>query len=258
MIDSTSNRQIKNLIQLQTRAKARREQGVFVIEGIKMYSETPRSRIVQIYVSESFYNRKEHRALLEDVQAQIVSDRVFSAISDTMTPQGILGVVRQKEYGLQEMLDVRAPLLLLLENIQDPGNLGTIFRTAEAAGVTGILMSRGTADIYNPKTIRSTMGAVYRMPFLIADDLAETLLELKKYKIRLYAAHLRRDAHVYTQEDYRQGCAFMIGNEGNGLTERLADLADVSVRIPMCGQAESLNAAVAAAVLMFEAKRQRT
>ena len=149
-----------------------------------------------------------------------------------------------------------SPRLILKRALQDPGNLGTIFRTAEAAGVTGIIMSRDCVDIYNPKTIRSTMGALYRMPFVYVEDLRETIHTLKEKNIKSYAAHLD-GKNTYDKEDYRQGTAFLIGNEGNGLREEIAQCADTWIRIPMCGQVESLNAAVAATVLMFEVSRQR-
>ena len=147
-------------------------------------------------------------------------------------------------------------MLLFLENIQDPGNLGTMMRTAEGAGVTGIIMSRETTDIYNPKTIRATMGSLYRMPFVYVDDFCETIRMAKAQGIRLYAAHLK-GKHTYDGEDYRKPSGFLIGNEGNGLTEEAADSATDYIRIPMGGQLESLNAAIAAAVLMYEANRQR-
>lgn len=259
MINSTSNKQIKNLIQLQTKPRIRKEQGLFVTEGIKMYREVPGRRLVKTYVSESFYKKEENRKLLEDIpegNLETVADRVFEAASDTRTPQGILCLVKQEEYQLEDILKEENPLLLLLEDIQDPGNLGTIFRTAEGAGVTGIIMSSKTADIYNPKTIRSTMGSLYRMPFLQVKEFEPVLGELKKRGIRTFAAHLEGSVE-YTSVDYTGGSAFMIGNEGNGLSEKLASQADAYIKIPMCGQLESLNAAIAAAILMFEARRQR-
>lgn len=257
IINSTSNRQIRALAQLQTKAKARRAEGLFVAEGVRMYREVPRELLVKTYVSESFYEKEQNRALLKDGGVEVVSDRVFAAVSDTKTPQGILCLVRQRQYSVEEMLQKETPFLLLLEDIQDPGNLGTIFRTAEAAGVSGILMSAGTADIYNPKTIRSTMGAVYRMPFGYVSDFLSVPEKLRQRRVRTYAAHLNAKSE-YTAQDYRTGCAFLIGNEGNGLSDALAAQADVRVKISMEGQAESLNAAVAAAILMFEAKRQRS
>ena len=148
------------------------------------------------------------------------------------------------------------PFLLILENLQDPGNLGTILRTAEGAGVTGVILSKGCVDLYNPKTIRSTMGSVYRVPTLYTEDLCQTVEVLKKHGICSYAAHLK-GANFYDQENYQSGTAFLIGNEGNGLTEELTEKADTLIRIPMEGQLESLNAGVASAILMYEAYRQR-
>lgn len=257
MINSTANKQIKNLIQLQTKAKARREQKQYVVEGIRMYREVPKECLVKTYVSESFYGKEENRAQIKDGALEIVADHVFAAACDTKTPQGILCVVRQQEYDLQSMLQTEKPFLMMLEDIQDPGNLGTIFRTAEAAGVTGIIMSSSTVDLYNPKTIRSTMGSLYRMPFYSTADFAETIRELQEKQVKIFAAYLTGSVD-YIAADYTGGCAFLIGNEGNGLKEETAQLADACVKISMEGQVESLNAAIAATVLMFEAKRQRT
>lgn len=224
-------------------------------EGLKMYQEAPRERILQTFVSESLY--KKHEELQKDPGVEIVDDRVFAAASDTKTPQGILCVIRQYQYTLEAVLEGESPLLMVLENLQDPGNLGTMIRTGEGAGATGVIMSRDTVDIYNPKTIRSTMGSIYRMPFFYAEDLKQMMSALRERGITSYAAHLRGKVS-YTDKDYRRPTAFLIGNEGNGLTEELAECADAYIRIPMCGQVESLNAAIASAVLMYEALRQRT
>lgn len=268
MITSTSNQRIKELSQIQKKSKVRSREGVFVAEGIRMVRETPYDRLVSLYFSESF-EKKYGREALDAIsggdpkireqlrkKTEILSDTVFSYVSDTKTPQGVLAVVRQMEYTLEQMTEGLIPHLMILDNLQDPGNLGTIFRTAEAAGVTGIVMSRDCVDIYNPKTIRSTMGALYRMPFVYVDDLKETILRLKEKQIKSYAAHLD-GKNTYDKEDYRKGTAFLIGNEGNGLRKEIAECADTWIRIPMCGQVESLNAAVAATVLMFEVSRQR-
>lgn len=267
MITSTSNPQIKNIIQLEKKPRARKEQGLFVVEGIKMFAEAPMELITKVYVSESFLEKPECRALLEEKGfgtegsgVELVEDRVFKNLSDTMTPQGVLCVMRQMEYTLEDILAGNArgeePLLLLLEDIQDPGNLGTILRTGEGAGVTGFIMSRNTVDIYNPKVIRSTMGSVYRVPFLYMDSLDEVLPLLKECGITTYAAHLqgKRD---YDSENYTKGTGFFIGNEGNGLTDALSSQADVWIKIPMCGRVESLNAAMATGILAYEAFRQR-
>jgi TrmH family RNA methyltransferase len=147
-------------------------------------------------------------------------------------------------------------MYMILDGLQDPGNLGTVFRTAEAAGAAGVIMSRGTVSIYNPKSIRSTMGTLFRMPFIYADDLCEVIADLKERGVRVYAAHLH-GAVDYTACDYRGASAFVIGNEGAGVSDAVAGASDSCLYIPMEGEVESLNAAVAASVLMYEAHRQR-
>lgn len=260
MITSPSNKSVREVIQLLQKAKVRKEKKLFVVEGVKMFLEAPEERIVKVYAAESF-GKEMPPACREKLAAlagspEIVSDDIFRKMSDTKTPQGILCVVRQSEYSMDRMLAAKEPLLVLLEDIQDPGNLGTMFRAGEGAGVTGILMSGNTVDIYNPKTIRSTMGSIYRMPFLYTDDMKETIRKLREKGTAVYAAHLQ-GAKVYDTCSYRGRTAFLIGNEANGLREETAACADASVRIPMEGKVESLNAAVAASVLLFEAARQR-
>lgn len=254
MITSTSNQQIKNIVQLARKGKARKEQDVFLVEGLRMYQEAPKERIVKTYVSESFY--KKEKDLLFDERIEVVEDRVFGSASDTMTPQGVLSIVKQYHYKMEDLRKKEHPFFLVLENLQDPGNLGTIFRTAEGAGVDGIFLSRDCVDLYNPKVIRSTMGSVYRMPFLYVDSVVETVEQLKQQGVRVFAAHLK-GKHSYDQQSYLSGTAFLIGNEGNGLTEGLASKADCYIKIPMQGKVESLNAAMAAGILMYEVNRQR-
>lgn len=256
MITSTSNAQVKHLVQLKKKAKVRREEQIYVVEGIRMFLEAPQEQIVQTYVSASFEAEKEHKKYLKGRQYEVLSDTVFSYVSDTKTPQGILCLVKMPDYTLEQLLSDGDGMWLILENVQDPGNLGTMFRTGEGAGITGVIMDSSTVDIFNPKTIRSTMGSIYRIPFYISDDLRETIREIRDRGIRTYAAHLQGSV-CYDTADYRQGTAFLIGNEGNGLTEATAALADTYIRIPMCGKLESLNAAMAAGVLMYEANRQR-
>jgi TrmH family RNA methyltransferase len=145
---------------------------------------------------------------------------------------------------------------MVLDNLQDPGNLGTIVRTAEGAGVDAVFMSKETVDIYNPKTIRSTMGSIYRMPVVYVEDVVELLESFRQKGIKSYAAHLQGE-HSYDQENYTEGTAILIGNEGNGLRDEVSEKADIWVQIPMKGQVESLNAAIAASIMMFEVSRQR-
>lgn len=254
-ITSTSNPQVKQLIQLQKKAKERTAQDVFVVEGIKMFREVPKERLVHTYVSESFYEK--HRELFQGAdQLTLLSDRVFESVSDTKTPQGVLCLVRQYHYSMDDLTGAANPLIMVLENLQDPGNLGTVLRTGEGAGVTGILLSSGCVDIYNSKVIRSTMGAIYRMPFYYTSDLKRDILNLKAAGVSVYAAHLKgREYH--DSQNYQRPTAFLIGNESKGLSDETAALADTYIRIPMGGKVESLNAAVASAILMYEADRQR-
>lgn len=279
MITSTSSSQVKHIVNLQKKSKLRKEEKQFVVEGIKMVSEAPKDRLVKVYVSETFkadneefLEKMNYEALGKDI-LEVVSDNVFIRMSDTQTPQGIMAVVKMSEITIEDMFgkdmhinskndnsgnssNKMQPLLLILENLQDPGNLGTIIRMAEGAGVTGIIMSCNTVDIYNPKTIRSTMGSIYRVPVIYVDDICEAVEECKQKGIRVYAAHLKGTDN-YNVKDYTQPTAFMIGNEGNGLTDKLTDKADELVRIPMQGKVESLNAAIACTILTYEAVRQR-
>lgn len=254
MITSSSNQQMKNIALLNRKAKARREQGIFVVEGRKMFQEAPREWIRKVYLSESF--EKAHEIPMDGIEYEVVDDRVFSSVCDTATPQGILTLVQIPSYQEEEVLGGETPFLIVLEDLQDPGNVGTILRTAEGAGVTGIIVSRRTADLFQPKTIRATMGSIYRMPFLETEDPVGFLSRLSEKGIRTYAAHLG-GTQSYRVQDYTGPCALLIGNEGNGLTAAMAEQADVLVRIPMEGNVESLNAAIASAVLMYEVHGQR-
>ena len=256
MITSASNAQIKNLMQLMKKAKARREQGVFIVEGIKMFLETPVNRIDKIYVSEKFILNQTNLERLDRFSYEVVKDDVFSKISDTVTPQGIMTIVKKSETSPEKMFSNEKNLFIILEDLQDPGNLGTIIRTAEGAGVSGVIMSKNTVDIYNPKVIRSTMGAIYRVPFTYVRSLPEAINELKQRGVTVAAAHLS-GKNEYFDEDWSKDTAFIIGNEANGITDGTSIQADLLVRIPMEGKVESLNASVAAAILMYEAVRQR-
>ncbi len=260
MITSSSNPKIRQIVQWQTRARERRAAGVFLTEGFKMYEEAPTEAIREVYVSENAMEKVGKQPELNEKLAQtgyeVVSEEMFAKMSDTKTPQGILCVVRQPQYSLKQLLATPAPLLVVLENLQDPGNLGTIVRTGEGAGITGVIMSSGTVDIFNPKVIRATMGSIFRVPFLYVEDVRETIGRLRTAGIRTYAAHLD-GREYYDSFSFREGTAFLIGNEGNGLERKTADAADAYLKIPMQGRVESLNAAIATSLLMYEAYRQR-
>ncbi|MCH4191258.1 MAG: RNA methyltransferase [Butyrivibrio sp.] len=264
MIASTSNAKVRKIVSYVEKNKARREDGVFIVEGIRMNVEIPPQQILETYVSEGFLQKAgaQEKNFLEGLRTgyETVTDEVFRKMSDTQSPQGILSVVRQMRYTLEDLFKTgkcgNCPMLLLLEDVQDPGNLGTMFRSAEGAGVSGIVLSRGSADVYNPKVVRSTMGAIFRMPFLYVDSMPAAMKELRSRGICSYAAHLK-GTKSYDEMNYTDPCAFLIGNEGNGLTKETADAADTYILIPMLGRVESMNAATSAAILTFEAARQR-
>ncbi len=254
MITSTSNTKIKNIMNIKKSAKARREQHCYLVEGPRMAFEVPHSHIKELYVTEGFLEK--HREKMEGYRYEVISDAVCRHLSDTKTPQGIIALVKQSDKSLEEILSIEEnPIFMVLENLQDPGNLGTIIRTSEGAGVTAVIMNQQTVDPYNPKVIRSTMGAIFRVPILIVPDLKETVELLKERNISVYAAHL--SGKQFYNYDYRNSCAFLIGNEGNGLTDELSSQATDLIKIPMKGKVESLNAAIASTVLMYEVQRQR-
>ena len=284
MISSVDNSKIKEVCRLAAKKKERYGRALFVAEGERLVFEAPADRIESVFCTEAFADK--HPEILASGKTQIVSDRVFAKMSDTDTPQGILAVIRMADTGhyLRELLSQagdshrcaeeikdepggeklrktgsacgEAPLILYLENIKDPGNLGTIVRSAEAAGVTGIVMSEGTADIYSPKVVRSTMGSIYRVPFIYTADIYSEIESAKKRGIRLYAAYLKSSIPYYAA-DFTEPCGILIGNEAAGLSDKAAGQADERIIIPMSGAVESLNAAMAAGVIAFEARRQR-
>ena len=265
MITSTSNPRIKQLIQWQNKAKERRRDGVFVAEGFKMLKEAPPRLIREIYLSQEAAERlqsgktEKEQMLWNKVSEnrfETVADEVLKRAADTQTPQGVLTVLDQPVYEQEKILSAENGLYLILEDLQDPGNLGTILRTGEGAGITGAILSKETVDIFNPKTIRATMGSVYRVPFIYVESLETTIKEMHRRGIVTYAAHLQ-GKNFYDSFSFRGSTAFLIGNEGSGLKKETADLADFYLKIPMEGKVESLNAAVSASILMYEAYRQR-
>jgi len=185
-----------------------------------------------------------------------VTDEIMKKMTDTETPQGVCAVSEMPSYSLDDILETTPSQLLILEDIQDPGNLGTMIRTAEGAGTTGIIMTKNTVDIFSPKASRATMGSLFRVPFTVTENLTETLKELKIRGVKTYAAYLGGEK-TYLDIDCKKNIAFLIGNEGNGLKPETADMTDEIILIPMEGQLESLNAAMAAGILMYESHRQR-
>ncbi len=265
MITSVNNDRVRKVVSYVEKTKARREDDVFVIEGMKMLREAPVLQVREVYFTSRFLDKatEEDKEILWRYGAEEVSEEVMKKMAATQTPQGVMAIVIQYHYTEDEVIEGynkgnegARPLILVLENIQDPGNLGTMLRSGEGAGVTGVILSKGSADIYNPKVIRSTMGSIFRMPFIYVDNLPEMVTKLSNNGIRTYAAHLKGRKN-YDEFDYTEPTAFLIGNEGNGLTKETADAATDYVLIPMKGEVESMNAATSSAILTFEASRQR-
>ena len=313
-----TNAKIKEIQKLTEKSKARREAGLFVIEGPRMFIETPLEWIEEIYVTQRFLDNADsgllgmtegpsvdgdstetaptspssaspassegdsttpasassdsaagsvensHSDYSTSIRAsemitwmnhEVVTEEQMKKLTDTVTPQGILCIVRQPSYTMEDIINHPGHrLLMILEDIQDPGNLGTIFRTAEGAGASGIIMTKGCADLFNPKVVRSTMGSIYRVPFFVTDDIEQTISLVKNAQIEVFAAHLKGE-HFYDEIEYKDA-AFLIGNEGRGLKDSTASLADTYIKIPMSGELESLNASMAAGILMYEHNRQ--
>lgn len=276
IISSKDNKRIKYIRSLLEKGGIRKKNHSFVVEGIKLVDEALEyGNVLDIIVSESLYEEivsgdLTRNGLLTDngkhiikqvkqgTSLTVVSDAVFKSVSETITPQGILAEVEMPKHRLLEenFLEIAYEKtgkikLLILEDTADPGNLGTIMRTAEAAGVTGVIMGKGTVDIFNPKVVRSTMGSIFRLPFAYVDDLKSVILGLKRDGISFYATHLK-GKESYRDISYSNKAGILIGNEARGLSDEIANLADTYVIIPMQGKVESLNAAVAAALMMYE------
>ena len=259
MISSTANPRIKNVALLQKKGKERKRQGLFVIEGRKLLEEVLRDApeaLEEIYVTEGYIADEGQKSLLTGFSYEVVTENVMKVMAETMEPQGVVATVRMPEYDKKRLLQKETAVWIALEDLRDPGNLGTILRTAEAAGVAGIILSVGSVDIYNPKVVRSTMGAIFRMPHFYEEDFFASLEEMKSYGATVYAAHLSGRL-FYDEPEYEGRSVILIGNEANGLTEEAVAHADCLVKIPMEGKAESLNAAVATSLFVYEAYRKR-
>ena len=251
LITTTKNKTYKYIRSLLQK-KFRTEYMRYTVEGVKSVRDAiaAGAPVELIAAAESF----DAAELFVDIPYVTIRDDIFGGLCDTKTPQGIIAVIKMRD-NTQYTCD-REKLYIYCDGVSDPGNLGTIFRAGEAAGVTGIVMDEGTCDPWSPKVVRSTMGSIFRMPFFTAEDLPAETARLADAGIRICAADMDGEAD-YTRVDYTGGSAFLIGNEGNGLSAQMMQMADTRVRIPMCGRVESLNAAMAASVLMFEAARQR-
>ncbi|MDY6323624.1 MAG: RNA methyltransferase [Catonella sp.] len=281
-IKSRDNARLKAAKKIRDKSSERRKTGLFFAEGVKMTDEALAAGAVDtLILSESFFGKctapdrenAEGRLIAESgtnivkalsdegafdkVNTTVLSDSLFNDLADTVNPQGAAALVKKPSWRVTDEAFLNEAFkrdgyikLLITDGVQDPGNLGTMVRTAEAAGMTGIIMSRGTADIFNPKVVRSTMGSILRVPFFYVDDLGAAMEGLKALDIKIFSTHLKGKSYM-NEVDYGNRCAVVIGNEARGISDTAADLCDVLVKIPMHGKVESLNASIAAAIMMY-------
>lgn len=258
LISSKDNETIKQIRKLKDK-KYRDQNNEFIIEGIKLLKEAiqEKAKIKIIVVCDDCEkNGTLDKKLLYEIAKYnciYVTEKVFNLITDVSNPQGVLAVV-EKNNNIKD-INFDDDLILILDNLQDPGNLGTIIRTLDSINLKQIIISKGSGDVYNPKVVRSSMGAIFRVKVLESDDLEKTIKEIKKHKFTVMATDLNTNSSIY-DEKYSK-CAIIIGNEANGVSEEILNLADKKIKIPMLGKTESLNASVATGIILYEYVRQK-
>ena len=258
VITSKDNELIKHIKKLKDK-KERDLSNEYIIEGIKLIQEAiqENAKIKQIIICDDCEKTESiPKELMYEIAKQeciYVTNKVFDSITEVMNPQGILAIIEKQSKEIQ--IDDKQDIILALDDIQDPGNLGTILRTADSIGLTQILVSKGTADCYNPKVVRSTMGAIFRVKIIECEDLVKTLKEIKKHKFEIVVSSLQTDNSIYDINYHKK--VIVIGNEANGVKKEIQDLADKKIKIPMLGKTESLNASVATGIILYEYIRQK-
>lgn len=258
VITSKDNELIKNIRKLKEK-KYRQQENKYIIEGIKLIEEAiqEEASIETIVVCEDCVenNSIEQKLLYEIAKYNCiyVTEKVFNVITEVTKPQGILAVINKENQN--NNIDYEQELILILDGIQDPGNLGTILRTADSAGLKQLIISSQTADVYNPKVVRSTMGAIFRVKIIVSEDLEKTIKEIKKHKYKVVATSLQTEQSIY-DIDYNKK-AIIIGNEANGVSDNIMEICDIKAKIPMLGKTESLNASVATSIIVYEYVRQK-
>ena len=252
IITSTSNSYIKHLKKLQTSSKYRAEHGTFVLEGQRPVQDALSYGIVpeSILISESYKGKIQADNIYR------IPDRVAEFVSDTKTPQGIMAEFKMPKPSAEGIDPEKSPLLFFSDGISDPGNLGTIIRTLVASGASGLVLGQGSVDLYNPKTIRSTMASVFNLPVYNPGDNVTALKMLKNKGYRIVGTRME-NAVLYNKADLTVPTVVVMGNEARGMSEQTMALCDGFVKIPIEGKIESLNVGVAAAIIAYEAHRQR-
>ncbi|CUH96194.1 hypothetical protein P22_2283 [Propionispora sp. 2/2-37] len=262
-ITSLQNKYIKLAAALKQK-KYREETGLFAVEGVRLVEEAARSHYrvdTCLYVPKALEQKRVqdilNRFKNSGTRVLAVSNEAYHKVTDTQEPQGIMALVEKFQPDISDLLaSEKLPLLLVLDHLQDPGNVGSAIRSADAAGCTGVILSRGCADLYAGKTVRSTMGSLFHLPVLENVDLPAFLAVCKNNRINIMITTLS-DARVYFHVDFTRPVAIVFGNEGNGVTASLLPEADERLYIPLKGKAESLNVTAAASVILYEAVRQR-
>ena len=258
MISSKDNEFIKHVKKLKDK-KYRDLSNEYIIEGIKLIEEAIKeeAQINQIVICDDCEKTQNiPKNLMYEIakyECVYVANKVFNTISQVNSPQGIFAVVEKNNKNKQ--IDYKQDIIIALDNIQDPGNLGTILRTADSIGLNQILVSKGTVDVYNPKVVRSTMGAIFRVKVIECEDIVKTIKETKKHKFKLVVTTPNTQDTIYNINYNKKVIA--IGNEANGVSKEIQDLADYKVKIPMLGKTESLNASVATGIVLYEYVRQK-
>lgn len=258
VISSKDNEIVKSIRKLKEK-KYRDIENSYVIEGIKLIKEaiSENAKIKEIVVCEECINSGE---IDKDTMYEIakynviyVTEKVFNAITDVKTPQGILAVIEKNTSNKD--IDYTQDIIIALDGVQDPGNMGTILRTVDSANLNQIIISKDSADCYNPKVVRSTMGAIFRVNIIEVDNLKETLEEVKKNKFKVMVTALDTNDSIYSVDYNRK--VIVIGNEANGVSKGVQAIADEKIKIPMLGKTESLNASVAGGIMIYEYVRRK-
>lgn len=262
VITSLQNDTIKLASSLKQK-KQRDATGLFVAEGIRLIEEVCSAdwQVNTCFYTEGVSGNKRAELLLDLLQNKHcrmlkVSDAVYKKISDTDQPQGMMAIVKKREHLLSTILAVEKPFIVILDTIQDPGNLGAIIRTADAAGATGVVLTKGCTDLYSSKTVRATMGSLFHLPIVEGVNSEVLIHSLQERNIHIAATSLTSSS-LYYEADFDQPAAVIFGNEGNGVSAELLCKANSRIFIPILGRAESLNVAASAAVILYEAVRQR-
>lgn len=258
VITSKDNETIKHIRKLKDK-KYRDEYNEYVIEGVKLLQEAIQEsvEIETIVVCDGCEKSPEFDSKLLYEMAKrnciIVPEKIFHTLTDLMNPQGIMAVAKKMKNN--HKINYEQELIVILNNIQDPGNLGTILRTIDSANLNQIIVTKGTVDVYSSKVVRATMGAIFRVKIIEIEKLEGTIKEIKSHKFKVLGTDLKTDKSVYDISYYKT--AVIIGNEANGIGESILNLADEKMKIPMLGRTESLNASVATGVIVYEYVRQK-